>query len=63
MQPVVDAPVAAHGLRRAFGIQTGGRDIIVCLAKHFAGSFDLGLNLDQAGRGRQPKLAGKATLA
>jgi hypothetical protein len=63
MQAVLDAPVAAHSLGSARRIKRGGGDIIARFAVRLAGSFDLGLDLDQAGYAGQAEFAREATIA
>jgi len=49
VQPVLDAPMAAHDATECFGIQLGGTQIISCLLLDFAVAF--GLALDHADHG------------
>jgi hypothetical protein len=63
IQAVLNAPVAAHGVCGARRIEAGRGDTITRLAVRLTGSFDLGLDLDQAGHTRQPEFAGEATIA
>lgn len=49
MQAVLDAPVPAHGLGGACGIEGSGGNVVACLAVRLAGAFDLGLDPGQTG--------------
>jgi hypothetical protein len=63
MQAVFSAPVAAYGLCGARRIEGSRGNIIARLAVQLTGSFDLGLDFDQADHTRQPEFAGEATIA